>query len=398
MKVTRPLLILFCVSSFIAASLLNSQVPSIGELQKVTFTADKGPTAAGEDYAEVFTARTLFRAFDAEAPAIAKYRDPVLTRGIRGEAIFKSVSPAVVVVVVGSFDASEKFNPEGLGAGAIVDARGYVLTNWHVVNGYPGGIVFLKPSGSPDLSKDKAHAAMVVYQDPHIDLALLKMVDPPTNLPSLAVGDINQVEVAEDIHVIGHPHGNLWSYSTGVVSQIRDGYTWNYSDGSQHEAKVLQLQTAINPGNSGGPVVDDSGAILGLVAMGEEGQNLDYAIAADVIKKFLFVGMQINSRGAQSTKPSPKPDHLFSGTLPDGRPVLKSVYPEVVLYHVRKTDGTPVGLVASFRDGTDLSASRPDVNGHFSAWSADLSNGHHLVATASNGSLAVISRADSFAR
>ena len=239
---------------------------------------------------------------------------------------------------------------------------------------------------------DKAHAALVVYQDPRIDLALTENRRSAGNLPSLAVGDISQVEVAEDIHVES-PHGNLWLYRTGVVSQIRDGYTWTYSDGSNTRGHVLQLQTAISPGNSGGPVVDDSGAILGLVAMGEEGQNLDYAIAADVIKKFLFVGMQINSRGAQSTKPSPAPEHLFSGTLLDGRPVSKSVYSEVVLYYVRKTNGTPVGLVASFRDGTVLSASQPDTNGHFRTWSADLSNGHHLVATASNGSLAVISRA-----
>ncbi len=70
------------------------------------------------------------------------------------------------------------------------------------------------------------------------DLALLKMIDPPTTLPYLTLGEIDQVQVAEDIHVIGHPHGNLWSYSSGVVSQIRDGYTWTYSDKSTHEAKV----------------------------------------------------------------------------------------------------------------------------------------------------------------
>lgn len=95
------------------------------------------------------------------------------------------------------------------------------------------------------------------------------------------------MQVAEDIHVIGHPEGNPWSYSTGVVSQIRDGYEWTYTDGSKHQAKVLQLQTAISPRNSGGPVLDDQGRLLGLIAMSQEGQNLDYAVAADVIQSFV---------------------------------------------------------------------------------------------------------------
>jgi S1-C subfamily serine protease len=401
MKAARPysfLLILSFVSSFIAASHLKSQVPSISELEKVVFTTEKGPIVAGDVYAEASSARALFRAYDAEAPEIAKYRNPVLTRGAQGESVFKSVSPAVVVVVVGSFDAKQNFNPEGLGAGAIVDARGYVITNWHVVNGYSGGIVFLKPSGTPDLLHAEAYGARVIYQDPRADLALLKMIDPPTTLPYLTLGEIDQVQVAEDIHVIGHPHGNLWSYSSGVVSQIRDGYTWTYSDKSPHEAKVLQLQTAINPGNSGGPVVDDSGEIVGLIAMGEEGQNLDYAIAVDVIKNFLFVGMQISSRGAQLSKSAPLPEQAFSGTLPDGRTVFKFVYPDAALYEVRRIDGNATGLVARFSDNVVISAWQPDANGSFQKWSADVPNGPHLIASASGGSLSEISQSNSLPR
>jgi S1-C subfamily serine protease len=371
-------------------------------LEKVAFTTDQRSSLAGAVYAGVSSARALIRAYDSEAPAITKYRDPVLTRGARGEAIFKSVSPAVVVVIVGSLDANQNFNPESLGAGAIVDPRGFVLTNWNVINGHASAIILFKPSGSPDLANpdlyEHAHGARVVYQNPRTDLALLQLIDPPTNLPTLTLGDINQVQVAEDVHVIGHPHGNLWSYSTGVVSQIRDGYTWSYSDGSSHEAKVLQLQTAINPGNSGGPVVDDSGANLGLVATSETGQNLDYAIAVDVIKSFLFNGMQIHSRGAQTSLPSSPPDQVLSGRLPDGRPVFKSVYSDVIIYDVRASDDAPFALIARFTDNTVISARRPDLNGNFRAWSADLSNGHHLIATASNGSLSDISEANSLTR
>jgi S1-C subfamily serine protease len=259
-----------CFLSLTAASSSNSQLPSISELEKLSFATDKGSADSLPPYAEVSGARNLFLAYGMEVKALAKYRDPLLTRGAQGEIIFRSVSPSVVAVVVGSINKDNNFDPEGLGTGAIVDPRGYILTNWHVVNGYRGGLVFLKPSGNPGLAQAEAFGAKVVYQDSMIDLALLKMIDPPKTLHALQMGEIGKVQIAEDIHIIGHPHGNFWSYSTGVVSQIRDGYTWSYTDGSKHEAKVLQLQTAINPGNSGGPVVDDSGTILGLVAMSEE--------------------------------------------------------------------------------------------------------------------------------
>ena len=377
-----------CVRSN-AGSSTDSQLPSISELEKVTFTTERGlaPVDSSPPYAEVSGAKRLFLAYDAEAKAIGRYRDPVLTRGAQGEAIFKSVSPAVVAVVVGRVDKDSNFDPEGLGTGAIVDARGYVLTNWHVINGYPGALIFLKPSGNPGLANAEAFGARVFYQDSTIDLALLKMIDAPKTLRALALAEISQVQIAEDIHIIGHPHGNFWSYSTGVVSQIRDGYTWSYHDGSNHAAKVLQLQTAINPGNSGGPVVDDSGNILGLVAMSEEGQNLNYAIAADVIKRFLATGMQMNLRGVQASASSPSPQQLLAGKLSEAVPVSKAVYSDAVLYEVRRRDGTNLGVVAKFSDGTTLSAWQPDMDGNFRSWSADLPDGRHLVATASNGFL-----------
>jgi S1-C subfamily serine protease len=295
-------------------------------------------------------------------------------------------------VVVGSINKDNNFDPEGLGTGAIVDARGYVLTNWHVINGYRGAIIFLKPSGNASLEPAEAFGAKVIYQDSTIDLALLKMIKPPETLHVLQIGEIGKVQIAEDIHIIGHPHGNFWSYSTGVVSQIRDGYTWSYKDGSNHKAKVLQLQTAINPGNSGGPVVDDSGSILGLVAMSEEGQNLNYAIAADVIKRFLLTGMQMNTRGAQASAASPPPLHVLSGKLSDAVQVSKAVYPDAVLYELRTHDGTNLGVVTKFSDGTIVDAWQPNTGGDFHSWSADLPDGRHFVATASNGFLAGISQ------
>ena len=375
-------------ASEIPSTTSGDHLPSIAELEQLSLTPVKLNSGANSSCTEMSAVRSLFLAYSVGSEAVSKYRDPVLTRGISGISVFKAVSPAVVVVIVGNMK-NDNFDPEGMGSGAIVDARGYILTNWHVIRNHADAVIFLKPATGSDLANADARVARLVYQDPTVDLALLKIIDPPAALHSVGVGSMDQIQVAEDVHIIGHPHGNLWSYSTGVVSQIRDDYKWSYDDGSKHEAKVLQLQTAINPGNSGGPVVDDSGKILGLVAMSEEGQNLDYAIAADVIKRFLFTGMQITTRGMAKVMPDSKlPQRLFVGKLADSTPVSKAVYVDFVLYNISGKDS---GLVAKFSDGTEIKAWNPDSRGCLKSWSAKLSNGKQFTAVATNGSVTQIS-------
>ena len=383
-------LLLVLATSLLLGTDSKNSLPSVAELEKLTFAPVSGDSY-NSLHENVAVAKGLFVAYRGGLDALSKYHDPILTRGGFGISVFKSVSPAVVVVVVGRMK-DQDFDPEGIGTGAIVDARGYVLTNWHVINGYSGALVFLKPSGSTDLANAKAFGAKVIYQDSTVDLALLKLVNPPAGLPSLAVGDISQVQVAQDIHIIGHPHGNLWSYSTGVVSQVRDSYSWTYEDRSKHVAKVLQLQTAINPGNSGGPVVDDYGKILGLVAMSEAGQNLDYAIAADAIKRFLVLGMQPTTRGVEvSVEPSVRPDQVFAAKLADGSLVLKAVYSGLVLYSVGTNDKQRIGLIAKFTDGTVIKAWNVDPFGTFGSWSAILPDRRQFIGAQTNGVLDIVS-------
>lgn len=386
-----PLLsVIWLIGSGVPKGDETDRLPTVAEIEKINFSTVKSGTNEIPPYAEVRAARDLFVAYGGGSYAISKYREPVLTRGTRGVSVFRAASPAVVVIVVGSVK-NDNFDPEGMGSGAIIDPRGYVLTNWHVIKDYSGAVVFLKPTNSSDIHSAPVCVARVIYQDPAVDLALLRMADPPSTLHSLPVGDIAQVQIAEDVHIIGHPHGNLWSYSTGVVSQIRDRYSWSYEDGSRHLAKVLQLQTAINPGNSGGPVIDDAGNIVGLVAMYEEGQNLDYAIAADVIKRFLFTGMNMSTRGAVASAPlSTPPGQVFSGNLGTSLLIRKFTYPDAILYSIRER-GKDVGLVARFNDGMLIRAWNPDANSEFRAWSARLRNGSELVAAASRGALTSIS-------
>jgi S1-C subfamily serine protease len=152
------------------------------------------------------------------------------------------------------------------------------------------------------------------------------------------------------------------------VSQIRDNYDWKYEDGSKHSAKVLQMQTAINPGNSGGPVLDNNGNMLGLVAMSEDGQNLDYAIAIDVIKDFVTRSTAASRRGSDA-KPDSPASTRFVGHTAGGLSVTKTAYPDFVVYTVRDASGSPVEVVAELPDGAVLTGTKPNVFGGLGNWS-----------------------------
>jgi hypothetical protein len=168
------------------------------------------------------------------------------------------------------------------------------------------------------------------------------------------------VDVAQDVHVIGHPKGNFWSYSTGVVSQFRRAYEWSYSDGSHHRANVLQMQTAINPGNSGGPVFDDNGQIVGLVAMSQEGQNLNYAISADEIRTFLTIHLPPRTRGTQAGTRYELPKFTYAFAADGDKRILRAEGASSIIYLVKsshtwqaliKTKGQEIGILPQNSEG-----------------------------------------------
>ena len=199
------------------------------------------------------------------------------TRGVGGVQIYKQVSPAVVLV-------STK---EGIGSGSIVDEKGTVLTNSHVVGNADKVTVYFKPRSSRALTKGDAYTAHIVKVDEISDLALLSIDSPPSSLPVAKLGSMKGVSVGMEVHAIGHPDGETWTYTKGIISQIRPAYEWSCEDGIKHKAPVIQTQTPLNPGNSGGPLLDGKGEIIGVNSFVKEGEGLNFAVTVDAVRAFL---------------------------------------------------------------------------------------------------------------
>ena len=142
------------------------------------------------------------------------------------------------------------------------------------------------PSGKP--TEDEVVKADVVKIDVQRDLALVR----PRSLPNRTVRPLQissqDIEVGADVHAIGHPRGEAWTYTKGIVSSVRPDYEWSDGPGDSHRATVIQTQTPINPGNSGGPLLSDDGKIVGVNSFViQDAEGLNFAVAAKEISYFL---------------------------------------------------------------------------------------------------------------
>jgi S1-C subfamily serine protease len=198
------------------------------------------------------------------------------TRGAVNTAVYREAAPATALVVT---DAA-------LGSGVVINRTGAILTNYHVIRGAKRIAVVFKPEQGVDIKKDLAYAAIPSKIDETADLALLKVEAPASLLHPLQIVDTSKLEVGDDVHAIGHPGGEVWTYTTGTINQIRPQYEWKEGD-KIHRATVIQTQTAINPGNSGGPLLNNQAQLIGINSFEVGGKELNYAIAGDTVEQFL---------------------------------------------------------------------------------------------------------------
>lgn len=206
---------------------------------------------------------------------------PESSRVLRGAAsikIYRQASPAVVLVVT----------DDGIGSGSLLNTRGDIVTNWHVVAGYRHVGVVFKPvqEGIRITSKD-LRRAKVVRIDEVSDLALLRVDSVPQGVVPIELGDMSEAVVGADVHAIGHPTGEAWTYTMGVISQMRRDYQWTTESEKAHRANVIQTQTPINPGNSGGPLLGGDGRMVGVNSFKSQGEALNFAVSVDEVRRFL---------------------------------------------------------------------------------------------------------------
>jgi hypothetical protein len=118
--------------------------------------------------------------------------------------------------------------------------------------------------------------------------ALVEIAQIPAGRTPLQLGDKDAIAIGLDVYAIGHPDGQSWSYTKGIISQYRINYDWDCTgENLLHRGNIIQTQTPINPGNSGGPLLDDGGRIVGVNSFGGGGEGLNFAVAVDEIEAFL---------------------------------------------------------------------------------------------------------------
>ena len=269
--------------------------------------------------------------------------------------IAQRVLPSVVSI------NTRTVNGGGSGSGFVIDSSGYILTNNHVISeaAQSGGKIEVS------LNDGSTYIGKVIGRDASFDLAVLKI--DATGLKALQFGDSDKIAVGDAVIAIGSPLGLSGTVTTGIISAKDRAVTTGDSSTESSFINALQTDAAINPGNSGGPLVDATGAVIGInsaiASLGSSWQagsiglgfaipiNQGRKIADQLIKygvaTYPIVGISLDSNytgvGAQISKSG-------NGILPGG-PAQKAGLKggDIIIEIDGKKINTPEELVVSVR-------------------------------------------------
>ena len=284
----------------------------------------------------------------------------------------KRVSPAIVEVMVTGYGAPDEDDKDAssavgrersLGAGIIVEADGYIITNYHVVKGSDRVRVRLTPPPTEDsqpFAQLRAHGrilpAKVIGFSKQIDLAVLKVE--ASGLPTIPIGLYARVQKGQIVLAFGSPEGLENSVSFGLISSVAR------QPDPENPMVYLQTDAAINPGNSGGPLMDLDGNMVGINTFiytksgGNEG--IGFAIPSGIvryayerIRKFGRVPRRTIGADLQSITPD-LAEGL--GLTTDTGVIVSDVFPDSSAEHaglkisdvIVSIDGLPVDNVPLF--------------------------------------------------
>ncbi len=199
--------------------------------------------------------------------------------------IFQNVADSVVNVSNmrksrAMFDMDSAEVEAGMGSGFIWDKDGFVVTNFHVVDGGDSFLVSFK-------GNKKQYRAKFVGGDPKKDIAVLRLIENPTDLHPIIPGESKNLMVGQKTLAIGNPLGLDHTLTTGTISALDrniKGYAGVTING------MIQTDASINPGNSGGALLDSQGKLIGINTMIFNGAGtgssagLGFAIPVDIVK------------------------------------------------------------------------------------------------------------------
>ena len=200
-------------------------------------------------------------------------------------AVVAAITPSVVTVTsrVQTLTPFGRSTGEAVGTGFVVRTDGFILTNQHVVEGASAVTVTL-PSGGE-------HPAIVVAEDAHHDLAVLKI--DVAGLPALSLGSVDGLDIGETVVAVGYAldlSGGP-TVTSGIISSLDRTINVQGSNGSgtpRSYTGLLQTDAALNHGNSGGPLVTLDGRVIGVNVAGGDGvENIGFAIPIDTAAPLL---------------------------------------------------------------------------------------------------------------
>jgi 2-alkenal reductase len=213
-----------------------------------------------------------------QEPVNMEYQDTLLT------SLYEKVDPGIVSIQVLSEQGGS------LGSGFVYSKEGYVVTNFHVVEGATDLEVDF-PSGLKVRGK-------VVGQDTDSDLAVIQIEAPADALFPLELGDSDQIKVGQTVVAIGNPFGLTGTMTTGIISargRTLDSLRQTAEGTPFTAGGLIQTDAAINPGNSGGPLLDLQGRVIGInrairttntLPTGESSNSgVGFAVPVNIIKR-----------------------------------------------------------------------------------------------------------------
>jgi putative serine protease PepD len=195
--------------------------------------------------------------------------------------IYDQLRPSVVEI---TSTASSRFGQsEGLGSGVIIDDRGFILTNYHVVSG--------ADTLEVTLADGSTASATLVGRDPGNDLAVIRIDPPAGGLTVAPLGDADSLRVGDPVFALGNPFGLEDTFTEGIVSAM--GRTYSPDSGTRPLRNMIQTDAAVNPGNSGGPLANCQGEVIGINTLLENptGQSVNvgiaFAVSINTVKQVL---------------------------------------------------------------------------------------------------------------